>query len=300
MHAHFAKLRQNLEPNPTFSDIIQTRHAAVRQQLAPDSHLIGSLQRKTRIQPLQGHTFDIDILVVLDDFRGWVSVGGVTAQAALAHVHGKAMESDRYSVKNPTVDAPTITLQFASNVKVELVPAYRDQVGHGPNGVPHAPSGRAYWIPDSAGGWVLADYDYDAEYISAANGLSDGYLVPVIKILKAIKRLHFPQMKSFALEILAANIIPGLVSHYKNTGVPITFPRLLRDFFQNAQNRLNQAIAIPGSLSQPIIVPLGDVIHIGGQFETIRTLIASMDPLADGTRVERWRTIVGDPFPATL
>src|SRR5436853_5605786 len=110
MNAHFARLRQNLEPNPTFSDIIQTRHAAVRAQLAPDSHLIGSLQRRTRIQPLPGQPFDIDILAVLGSFASWTFVGGITAAAAIQYLLNKAQASDRYSVKNPTPDSPTVTL----------------------------------------------------------------------------------------------------------------------------------------------------------------------------------------------
>ena len=74
MNNHFSKLKQNLEPNPSFDQTIQTRHAAVRSALEnkgaaiKDTKLIGSLQRKTRIQPRIGEKFDIDILVVLGKF----------------------------------------------------------------------------------------------------------------------------------------------------------------------------------------------------------------------------------------
>src|SRR5262249_17323883 len=160
--------------------------------------------------------------------------------------------SDRYAVKNPIADAPTVTLSFANEEKVELVPAYRDNVGQDWNGVAHSPKGRAYWVPNGTGAWMLSDYDYDAAYISKATERSDGYLVPAIKMLKAIKRRQFPQLKSFALEILAADKIPLLVAYSKLQNFPITSPALLRDFFSLARQELANPIAISGSLSAPI------------------------------------------------
>jgi hypothetical protein len=300
MQAHFEKLRQNLEPNPTFSEIIRTRHAAVRAQLAPNSHLIGSLQRKTRIQPLAGQTFDIDILVILGDFITWAPVGGITSSAAIQHVLTKALESDRYAVKNPVADAPTVTLHFSNEVKVELVPAYLDNIGRSPSSILHSPKGRAYWVPNGTGGWMLADYDYDAEYMSGANERSDSFLVPVIKMLKAIKRMHFPQLKSYALEILAAAHIPAIVSAFRARGLSITYPVLLKHFFLHAKADLGNLIVIPGSLSAPIILTSEVISQAGERFDAIGAAIAQIEALSDAQKVGYWRAIVGDPFPATL
>ena len=68
----FLKLKSNLELNKTFDEIIQQRHNAVRSVLENnlsniETKLIGSLQRKTRIQPRPEDGFDIDILVILDE-----------------------------------------------------------------------------------------------------------------------------------------------------------------------------------------------------------------------------------------
>jgi hypothetical protein len=71
MQLHFVKMKQNLELNPSFDETIQVRHNAIRSSLenngvaVRDTKLIGSLQRKTRIQPREGDEFDIDILVIL-------------------------------------------------------------------------------------------------------------------------------------------------------------------------------------------------------------------------------------------
>ena len=98
----FLKLKSNLEPNNTFAETISRKHNAVRgviDQSVQDTKLIGSLHkhRQTRIQPEEGHDFDIDILVILGDFNNWLPSGGVTAQMAMNQVHSLVQQSDKYS-----------------------------------------------------------------------------------------------------------------------------------------------------------------------------------------------------------
>ena len=111
----FQKLRTNLELNDTFDVLIQQRHNAVRSVIennmgTVNTKLIGSLQRKTRIQPKQNGTFDIDILVVLGSFYNWLPLGapgGVTPAAAMQTLHEAVNESDRYRAMGPQQDQPT-------------------------------------------------------------------------------------------------------------------------------------------------------------------------------------------------
>jgi hypothetical protein len=73
MHEHFTKLRQNLELNQTLDELVQARHAAVRRAVpGKESKLIGSFQRKTKIQPRPEDELDVDILIVLGEFHRWV------------------------------------------------------------------------------------------------------------------------------------------------------------------------------------------------------------------------------------
>ena len=57
MNDHFLKLKQNLELNPSFDQIIKARHAAGQERaenrsgIVKNTQLIGSLQRKTRVSP---------------------------------------------------------------------------------------------------------------------------------------------------------------------------------------------------------------------------------------------------------
>src|ERR1700743_2191063 len=104
MQDHFLRLKSNLELDSTFAASVSTRHTAIRTYLQnnhpafKDSKLIGSLQRQTRIDPGQGHKFDIDILVILGEFNQWVpeaSPGGITAQSAINSLHSTIAGSDR-------------------------------------------------------------------------------------------------------------------------------------------------------------------------------------------------------------
>jgi|SRR6185437_8908498 hypothetical protein len=208
----FDIVKTKLELNETFRQTVSRQHNAVRSaiestgQSVDDTKLIGSVLRQTRIQPRDGDLFDIDILVVLGSFERWLPIGGITAQNAMDHVYGLVSGSARYGAMAPQQDHPVITFEYANDVKVELVPAYRDNVGASPSGIQHQPAGRGYWIPNSVGGWDFADYDYEAQYITEINRLTSGWFIPTVKMLKAIKREHFPSMKSFHLEVIAALI----------------------------------------------------------------------------------------------
>lgn len=69
----FEQFLSGLELDKSYQEIVEDRHAAVRDYLESRlpgvrTQLIGSLQRRTRIDPLTGlQDFDIDILVELSN-----------------------------------------------------------------------------------------------------------------------------------------------------------------------------------------------------------------------------------------
>jgi hypothetical protein len=306
MKDHFQQLRRNLELNDTFKEIIQTRHSAVRSVIENndssirETKLIGSLQRQTRIQPRPNDGFDIDILVVLGEFSNWVSVGGVTPAQALANVHSSVRESDRYAAKNPQQDSPTVTLDFADRVKVELVPAYIDNIGVTPNGESVPPKGRGYWVPNN-GRWEHADYDFEADYITEKNRVSDGWLVPAIKMLKAIRREYFPQLRSFPLEIISAQTIPIIVAGQKSRGLQISSPELLEIFFGVVKETVSPSLKIPGSNSPPVIIDAVTIESIKNTFGAIERHITSINrSTTQAEKIEGWRKLFGECFPTRV
>ncbi len=304
MKEHFQKLRSNLELNDTFKGVIKTRHAAIRSVIANnhsnvvETKLIGSLQRQTRIQPRQGDVFDIDILVVLGAFNQWVPYGGVTPEEALEGVYTATNDSDRYATKNPKKDAPTVTLEFQNNIKVELVPAYVDNIGHSPSGVSVFPKGRGYWVPNN-GRWEHADYDFDADYITKQNVKSDKWLVPTIKMLKAIRRECFPRLESFPLEIIAGQLIPLIIIDQKKRGKQISSTELLEIFFGVVKDSLASSQQVPGSNSSPVSI---DAVTIKFAFDTIYQYIRILNnpSTSQVDKIEGWKKLFGDSFPTRI
>lgn len=303
MDEYFQRFRSNLELNQTTDQTIQARHSAVRSAIVDygldrPSKLIGSLQRKTRIQPRPEDTIDIDILVNLGKFEGWAPAG-ISPAAALSALYGEVCKSDRYSTKSPLQDAPTVTLTFSDNVTVELVPAYEDGVGCWPDGTPVRPMGRGYWVP-KGGRWEYADYDFEAEYITAQNRQCGGLLVPAIKMLKAARRLHFPVLRSFPLEILAADIIPPTVGFLSNLG-PVSYADLLWHFFGIAKATASASLRIPGSNSPPVLIDASVLAGLKNAFVQIERFIESTRQIGNRRdQANAWRRLFGDAFPASV
>lgn len=306
LNDRFSILKANLEPNETFAKRIQQRHNAVRSLVQTrnpkviDTKLIGSVGRKTRIQPRPEDKFDIDILVVMGSFFSWLEPGdpnGVTPQRALGSLHHTLTTSDRYSPMSPQQAPPTIAMTYADDTTVEFVPAYKDQIGASPNGVSHYPAGRAYWVPKNAK-WELSDYDYEADYISARNNVADGLLIPTIKMLKAIRREYFPSMKSFQLDILAAAIVPVVVSVRTQGGGTVTYPEIIRDFFNLAPQNFALSTQIPGSHSPAMTLVASDVSTWTDLFGKITRFIDSLNLMSqESKKAEGWKTLFGEPFP---
>jgi hypothetical protein len=306
MHDHFLKLKSNLELDPTLVASIAMRHNAIRTYLknnipeVKDSKLIGSFQRQTRIRPGAGKKLDIDILVIMGEFYGWTTFGGVTPQAAIHTLHAAVNQSDRYSDLDPVPDPPTVTLTYADDIEVQLVPAYIDMIGHDPSGNYIGSAGRGYWVVKSAA-WEMADYDHEAAYISSQNAASRGYLIPAIKMLKAIKRIYFPDFGSFPLEILAANIVPISVSAKRMHQIPISYPDLLQEFFEYAPSWLSIPIMVLGSKSPAIPIDQFTRASLTKLFGTIAEFIsATKNHSSQTSQVAAWRKLFGDHFPATL
>lgn len=298
----FLKLKTNLELNKSFDEVIQQKHNAVRSVIEnnlpnADTKLIGSLQRKTRIQPGPGDDFDIDILVNLGEFSGWALTGGITPQDAIRSLYYGIGQSERYSSMSPRIDEPTVTFEYKKGeVKVELVPAYVDKIGHYPDGKTPTVVGRGYWIPKS-GRWELADYDHEAEHITKMNETSEGYLIPAIKMLKAIKRKFFPDMPSFHLEILASQIIPATVVWWKRNSYQADYPTLITNFFSIAKDKLQLPVKMEGSCSPYISLDFLKQQQIIQSFNNLNNYLAWLVNQTDNKKIEGWREIFGDLIP---
>lgn len=267
------------------------------------THLIGSLQRQTRIQPRPDKgTFDIDILVVLDSFVRWVDPGevGTTPAVALETVKGIVAQNETYERMGPETDSPTIALDYAGDIKVELVPAYVDDIGYASDRTtPTLPKGRGYWIPKNSREWLIADYDHDADYISRENERSGDHLIPVIKMLKAAKRHLFPQMQSYHLEVLATSIIPSVVAYFEGRGQTASFPLLVWGFFTMASDEVLRASQIPDSKSPPAdrYLAWSQKQELSQLFRTYAEDCKNVLSMSDADAIRAWGRLFGSFFP---
>ena len=294
----FNEFKTRLELSKTFQEAVTTHHKAIRKWIEScnykiETKLIGSLQRRTRIQPRADDTFDIDILVILGAFhRISEDDTGVSPSDAIDKLYKIMRNHGTYRKMDPQKDYPTVFIEYKDNIRVELVPAYRDFI--------YQPKGRGYRIPKNYFEWTSADYDYDAEYISSKNKETDGWLIPTIKMLKAAKRNLFPEMKSYHLEVLATSIIPKLINYYKNENITLTFPILIFDFFYIAKDWVSFPCFIKGSKSPDASAYMSyeQKQNLAYKFNKIADYCQKIIQLNGREGIERWRKLFGEPFPS--
>lgn len=299
----FNKLKSDLELSQSFQNTITTRHNAIRKWIekedpAIETKLIGSLQRQTRIQPINnGEVFDIDILVVFGSFSGWQLQGGISPTDALNKLENIVTSNSRYNKMGPETDSPTISVDYSDNTKVELVPAYKDRVGQTPEGINISPSGRGYWIVKN-NKWTFADYDYDADYISNLNSNCLKMIIPTIKMLKCIKRNLFPEISSYHLEVLAVNILPSIITQL-TINSNLSYDLLIYHFFNIAEGMIYNYDKIEGSNS--VITDAGldqnKKERLSKIFaDIVKYLDSNQVGISETDLIKKWYKIFGQPF----
>lgn len=294
----FEEFSQRLELDPGYDQLVQERHDAVRRFLegrlpGVRTQLIGSLQRRTRTDPLRGlEDFDIDILVELGSFTHFDPLWGVSPAQAIQTVGSALVGNSTYQTMGPYEDQPAIVMPYQDKSSVELVPAYRDRVPD------HNPIGRAYWVPRLSR-WELADYDYDASYISVVNQSSKGRLVPVIKMLKAWRRHLVPGLRSYHLEVMAAAIVPATLQFHEARYQTVSWPLLVHGFLVCATSEVTKPAQLPGSLSERADYYLSDCDRqaICQRIRTCADWAQATFGEADSKAIEMWGQLFGPPFP---
>ncbi len=297
----FEAFRPRLELAESYQRVVEARHSAVRSYLEGNlpgarTQLIGSLQRKTRINPPKGlEGFDIDILVELGSFIRWLSPaeGGISCAAALEAGERALASNLIYRSKGIEEDRPAIIVPYTDGSYVEIVPAYRDRFPD------HQPTGRAYLVPRTSR-WVLADYDFDAAAISEANKNIGGRLIPCIKMLRAWRRNLAPALRTYHLEVLALSIIPEVLKYFQTNNLDVSWPKLLASFFTVGKEVIKQPAKIPGSLSEPAdyYLTAAERNRLAELMKVCGEAAAASLQMNDTPAIERWRKILGDPFPA--
>lgn len=304
--AAFREYLGRLELNQTRIELASSRYAHVKRILegalgGVGVRQIGSFRRRTKIRPRDlSDALDLDVLVTLSRATSYARSPAEEANSAkaLADVFAAVRTSDVFRAMEPQKDAPVVILEYADAFKMELVPAIEDGTG----ARAHPDGTVALWVPRPGGGWMTADYDYDANLISGLNQHPqvEGSLVPTIKLLKSFARSKGLPLKSFHLEVLAALTLPRRTAQWNAAGKTWDFPHALAAVLEDAHLHLRGPASLPESYSLPIDSGAANQLADIGEFlrEAASVAWRNCGQASDVQALNGWLEFFGEPFPA--
>lgn len=275
----FEEFRSRLEITDLQASTVSARQQNVREAVEKElkvltSFLIGAYPRHALIAPLS--EADIDIFMVLDP-QYFASNG----QANLLDRVKRVLQRT-YSTPKISRNGQAVTIKF-NDFLIDVVPAFNR-------------NGGGYVIANSISEtWVSTDPRVHIDVIAKGNAAHDGYLVPLIKMIRAWNRNIGHPFVALYLELIANEML---------TGVTISdYPSAVRYFFDKGRERIKTKISDPAGFGGQIngleTGSLSDAIY---RFETAYARAMKAEAYArDGytsLAIDEWRKIFGDYFPA--
>jgi hypothetical protein len=242
-----------------------------------NSFLIGSWGKDTAMRPPR----DADLYFLLPPsvharFQAYV---GNRQSALLQEVKGVVAVT--YPNTDMSGDGQVVIVRFES-YSVEVVPAFLLTNGR-------------YWICDTNGGGRYKETDpwSEVNHINAVDQANNGNLRPLIRMLKSWQSYCSVPIKSFQLELLAADFISQSPWRLYDW-----FDWITRDFFAYLYHRANTFVVVPGTLEK---VYLGSEWQSRAESAYYRAMKA-----CDHERYNRveaagdeWQKIFGSQIPRT-
>ena len=220
----------------------------------------GSFARKTKVRPLD----DIDMLVMLDGQDGHVRQSSWDAYTFLVNVTTDSSPLRPYFDEYGWVNSTKILNHFKSGLKgvsnyqeseikrtgvavvlnlksyewaFDVVPAL--PVGDGYGSIFY------YLIPNGTGNWMRTDPRIDQEHITEANKNQNGYLLPLMRLIKFwnVKSRAAPKLMSYHLETLLINAF-----RYGSPAIPSSVRWSVPEAFQMLASGIMYACPDPKGL----------------------------------------------------
>lgn len=245
-----------------------------------NSFLIGSWGKSTEIRPPR----DVDLYFVLPStvYNRLQSYQWNRQSALLQEV--KAAIAATYPDTDMSGDGQVVVVRFGSYA-VEVVPAFLLQ-------------NHQYWICDTHndGSYKQTDPWAEIRHIDAVDQANGNNLRPLIRMLKVWQANCSVPIKSFQLELLAADFIVQSPWRFKDF---FWFDWLLRDLFFYMYHRANSSVAVPGTWE---VIPLGNAWQ--SRVETAFSRAAkACDYERDNYLIEagdEWQKIFGQQVPRAV
>jgi hypothetical protein len=196
----------------------------------------------------------------------------------------KSVLADTYWDTDMRGDGQVIVVGFAS-FNVEVVPAFLLTSGQ-------------YWICNThdGGSYKQADPLAEAALINSVDKANNGNLRPLIRMLKAWQATCSVPIKSFQLELVAADFMAQCRWRLETF---FYFDWITRDFFAYLYHRANQSVVVPGTY---------EFVQLGNAWQS-RALTAwqradkacnhERDNLVEAAG-EEWQMIFGDQIPRSV
>ena len=244
----------------------------------PPGFLVGSWGKGTAVRPPQ----DVDIFFPLpvDVYQRINGNAGNVQSALLAEVRGHLQRT--YPQSTIRGDGQVVLVAF-NTVAVEVVPVFLYD------------GNRGYVMPDTnrGGRWKLVDPLAEIYLLEAADAGSRGNATAMARMLKVWKRECNVPLRSYQIELLAAEFVGAYEYREKDW---YYYDWFMRDFFSWLCLQAHRNLIIPGT---------GEVVNLGSEWlsraETARgrALTACGYEWNDWTIVagEEWQKIFGNRIP---
>ena len=289
VRARSEKFHQNLSLTPNqFQDGLKKRQGVVtclnRHYYGStsdwdNSFLIGSWAKDTAIR--RPRDVDLYFVVPYEVYLRFQNHRWNRQSALLQEI--KNVLSQTHSRTAMRGDGQVVLVQFDS-YDVEVVPAIALTNGR-------------YWICDTHDGGSYRETDPWAEvrYIEAVDKVNAGNVRPLIRMLKAWQEHCSVPIKSFQLELLAADFIQSSLWRLYDF---FWFDWIIRDFFAYAYHRANSSVVVPGT-SQPIFVGnLWQSRTASAYYRAVRACDHERENRVENAGDE-WQKIFGQQVPRT-
>jgi hypothetical protein len=245
-----------------------------------NSFLVGSWGKNTAMRPPR----DVDLYFLLPvavHTRFQAHVWN-RQSALLQEVKGALVET--YPDTDMSGDGQVVVVRFGT-YNVEVVPAFALNNGR-------------YWICNTNGGGCYKESDpwSEVNYINTVDQANNANLRPLIRMLKAWQAQCSVPIKSFQLELLAADFISKSAWRLYDF---FWFDWITRDFFAYLYHRANTFICVPGTL---------ETIYLGNDWQSrAETAYRRAEKACEHEKYNRveaageeWQKIFGSQIPRTI
>ncbi|MEX0803264.1 MAG: nucleotidyltransferase [Candidatus Binatia bacterium] len=244
------------------------------------SFLIGSWAKSTAIRPPRD--VDLYFLLPLDVYHRFQGYLWTRQSALLQEVKEAIVET--YPDTDMRGDGQVIVVRFET-YNVEVVPAFLLTNGH-------------YWICDTHNNGSYKETAPLAEvnHIEAIDMSNNRNLRPLIRMLKSWQACCSVPIKSFELELLAADFVSQSPWRFKDY---FWFDWITRDFFAYLYHRANSSVVVPGTFER---IYLGSAWQSRAETAYYRAEKACRHEEANQIEAagEEWQKIFGLQIPQTV